>query len=112
MRAAFYECDITPPLGENMPGYYRANPAEDVLERIYAKGIENCGELSYYIFDTAYLTVSSDGLPFLDVKTKVYFEKDGKITEQDLCSLVIFKQEPSDDLLKTEFTKKNNVNLP
>ncbi|MBQ8311456.1 MAG: neutral/alkaline non-lysosomal ceramidase N-terminal domain-containing protein [Clostridia bacterium] len=39
MRAAFYECDITPPLGCNMPGYYCANPAEDVLERLYAKAL-------------------------------------------------------------------------
>ena len=39
MRVGFYECDITPPLGCNMPGYYRANPAEDVLERIYAKAM-------------------------------------------------------------------------
>ena len=39
MRAAFYECDITPPLGENMPGYYRANPAQDVFEPLYAKAV-------------------------------------------------------------------------
>ena len=37
MRAAFYECDITPPLGGNMPGVYRANPAMDVFEPLYAK---------------------------------------------------------------------------
>ena len=39
MRAAFYECDITPPLGGNMPGYYRANPAMDVFEPLYAKAV-------------------------------------------------------------------------
>lgn len=37
MRAAFYECDITPPLGGDMPGYYGPNPACDVFERLYAK---------------------------------------------------------------------------
>ena len=40
MRVGFYECDITPPLGCNMPGYYRANPATDVLERIYADAMD------------------------------------------------------------------------
>ncbi|MBQ7336190.1 MAG: neutral/alkaline non-lysosomal ceramidase N-terminal domain-containing protein, partial [Clostridia bacterium] len=39
MRAAFYECDITPPLGGHMPGYYRPNPAMDVFERLYAKAL-------------------------------------------------------------------------
>ena len=39
MRAAFYECDITPPLGGNMPGVYRANPAMDVFEPLYAKAV-------------------------------------------------------------------------
>ena len=39
MRAAFYECDITPPLGGDMPGYYGPNPAHDVFERLYAKAL-------------------------------------------------------------------------
>lgn len=39
MRAGFYECEITPPLGCNMPGYYRPNPAQDVFERLYAKAV-------------------------------------------------------------------------
>ena len=39
MRAAFYECDITPPLGGDMPGYYGPNPARDVFERLYAKAL-------------------------------------------------------------------------
>ena len=39
MRAAFYECDITPPLGGNMPGGYCANPAMDVFEPLYAKAV-------------------------------------------------------------------------
>lgn len=46
MKAAFYECDITPPLGGHMPGYYRPNPARDVFERLYAKAlvVEDEGE--------------------------------------------------------------------
>ncbi|MBE6696059.1 MAG: hypothetical protein E7587_06350 [Ruminococcaceae bacterium] len=39
MRAAFYECDITPPLGENMPGGYCENRAMDVFEPLYAKAV-------------------------------------------------------------------------
>ncbi len=39
MRAGFYECDITPPLGGHMPGYYRPNAAMDVFERLYAKAL-------------------------------------------------------------------------
>ncbi len=46
MRAAFYECDITPPLYCDMPGYYRHNPAEDVYDRLYAKAlvVEDAGK--------------------------------------------------------------------
>ena len=29
MRVGFYECDITPPLGGDMPGYYGHNIAHD-----------------------------------------------------------------------------------
>ncbi len=39
MRAGFYECEVTPPLGGHMPGYYRPNPATDVVERLYAKAM-------------------------------------------------------------------------
>ena len=48
MKAAFYECDITPPLGGYMWGYYKKNDAMDVNERLYAKAavIEKNGELA------------------------------------------------------------------
>ncbi len=39
MRAGFYECEVTPPLGGHMPGYYRPNPATDVVDRLYAKAL-------------------------------------------------------------------------
>ncbi len=39
MRAAFYECEVTPPIGGHMPGYYRPNPATDVVERLYTKAL-------------------------------------------------------------------------
>lgn len=48
MRAGFYECDITPPIGGYMPGQYYEVLAEKVLEKLYAKAvvIENDGELA------------------------------------------------------------------
>lgn len=39
MKAAFYESDITPPLGGFMWGYYTKRIAEDVFEKLYAKAI-------------------------------------------------------------------------
>jgi len=48
MRAAFYECDITPPLGGFMWGMYSPRHAQDVIDRLYAKAvvIEDSGELA------------------------------------------------------------------
>ena len=45
MRAGFYECDITPPLGGFMWGHYRFIQAAEVFEKLYAKAvvIENDG---------------------------------------------------------------------
>jgi len=37
MKAAFYEREITPPLGESMPGYFAVRIAEDVADKLYAK---------------------------------------------------------------------------
>ena len=44
-RAGFYEKEITPPLGFNIPGYFNARYANGVKERLYAKAmvIENDG---------------------------------------------------------------------
>ena len=39
MKAAFYECDVTPPLGGYMIGYYSERLAGDVAERLYAKAV-------------------------------------------------------------------------
>ena len=46
MRAGFYECDITPPLGGFMWGHYNERLAENVLDRLYAKAfvVEDKGE--------------------------------------------------------------------
>ena len=37
MRCGFYEKEITPPLGESVPGYFCPRPATDVWDKLYAK---------------------------------------------------------------------------
>ena len=39
IKAAFYECDITPPLGGYMTGYYCKRLGDDVANRLYAKAL-------------------------------------------------------------------------
>lgn len=46
MKSAFYEKEITPPLGYNLPGYFSFRGSTDVLDRLYAKTlvVEGGGE--------------------------------------------------------------------
>ena len=37
MKCGFYEKEITPPLGESIPGYFCARPTTDVWDKLYAK---------------------------------------------------------------------------
>ena len=48
MRAAFYECDVTPPLGGFMWGHYHDVRAKTVHDRLYAKAlvVEDAGEVA------------------------------------------------------------------
>ncbi len=48
MRAGFYECDITPPLGGFMWGHYRLINAQDVYNKLYARAVvvENEGNVA------------------------------------------------------------------
>lgn len=75
MRAAFYECDVTPPLGGYMPGYGRKQIADDVFERLYSKAlvIENDGE---YV---AIIAIDTCGMPgdMHDIVTKRIYEYTG-----------------------------------
>ena len=59
MRAAFYECDITPPLGCFMWGHYRPSYAQTVHTNLYAKAVvvEENGELA------AIVVIDSCALP-------------------------------------------------
>ena len=58
MRAAFYECDVTPPLGGYMPGYGKKILANDVHERLYSRAavMEKDGEsFAIVAIDTCYV---------------------------------------------------------
>ena len=46
MKCAFYEKEITPPLGDDIPGYYANRVTEDVEDELYAKAVvfENDGK--------------------------------------------------------------------
>ena len=68
MRAAFYECDVTPPLGGFMWGHYRENIAQDVVDRLFVRAmvVEEEGEIA------AIVSVDTCALPpeMHDVVTK------------------------------------------
>lgn len=51
MRAAFYECDVTPPLGCFIWGSYRRVIANDVYDKLYVKAavFEDAGEIAIVI---------------------------------------------------------------
>ena len=75
MKTAFYECDITPPLGCYIPGHYKDIRAIDVADKIFAKAtvIENDGNLA------ALVCVDAVTLPaeMHDIVTKRVFEYTG-----------------------------------
>lgn len=55
MRAGFYECDVTPPLGCYIWGFYDERFAENVYERLFVKAVvvENDGDVaSILVMDT------------------------------------------------------------
>ena len=55
MRAGFYECDVTPPLGGFLWGHYQEKFAEDVFERLHVKSVvvESDGNVAaFLIMDT------------------------------------------------------------
>jgi len=82
MRAAFYECDVTPPLGGFMWGHYTPKYAEDVIDRLYVKAlvVEEEGELA------AIVVVDTCALPpeMHDIVTKRITEYTG-IPAERVC---------------------------
>lgn len=75
MRAAFYESDITPPLGGYMTGYYRERRAEDVYEKLFAKAlvVEDNGNIAAIVAIDACLMTDE----IHDVVTKRIYEYTG-----------------------------------
>ena len=51
MRVAFYESEITPPLGGLMWGYYSQRFSQDVFDRLYARAtvIEDGGNYAAFV---------------------------------------------------------------
>lgn len=82
MRAAFYECDITPPLGGYMWGHYHDVRAYDVHDRLYAKAVvvEDGGEYA------AIVVVDTCALPeeMHEIVTKRIYEYTG-IAPERVC---------------------------
>ena len=82
MKAAFYESDITPPLGGFMWGHYRDVRANDVNERLYAKALvlESKGEIAAIVaVDTCIIPEEMH-----DIVTKRIFEYTG-ISQDKIC---------------------------
>ncbi len=83
MRAAFYECDVTPPLGGFMWGSYSKDErAYDVFERLYAKALvtECDGEIAAVVaVDTCAISPEMH-----DIVTKRIYEFTG-ITPDRVC---------------------------
>jgi len=82
MRAAFYECEATPPLGGFMWGHYREKLAEDVVDRLYVKAVvtEDKGEVA------AIVVIDSCSIPpeMCDIVTKRIYEYTG-ISPDRVC---------------------------
>lgn len=63
MRCAFYEKEITPPLGGDLPGYFGHRFAEDVEDRLYAKAAVFAGDSDDPSQMTAILVLDSEKIP-------------------------------------------------
>lgn len=82
MRAAFYECEVTPPLGGYMWGYYSKQIAKDVFERLYTKAVvvEEEGNVA------AIISIDTCSIPadMHDAVTKRIYEYT-KIRPENVC---------------------------
>ena len=82
MKAAFYEADITPPLGCYLSGYFSRRFAKDVYEKLYAKAVvvENNGEtIALLSFDSCFMPNEAH-----DIITKRIYEYTG-ISPERVC---------------------------
>lgn len=82
MKAGFYECNITPPLGCYIWGYYGPHFGEDIDEELFAKAvvIEDDGEVA------AFVAIDSCSIPadLHDIVTKRIFDYTG-IEAERIC---------------------------
>ena len=82
MKAAFYECDITPPLGGFMWGHYKEIRAKEVHKRLYAKAVvldDGKTTSAIVVVDTCILPEEMH-----DIVTKRVFEYTG-ISAENIC---------------------------
>lgn len=63
MRCGFYEKEITPPLGGDLPGYFCHRFAENVEDRLYAKAAVFAGDSDDPNQMTAILVLDSEEIP-------------------------------------------------
>ena len=82
MKAAFYECDVTPPLGGFIWGYYKERYACDVIKRLYSKAVVIKNDESV----VAILTIDTCVIPeeMHEIVTKRIFEFTG-IRPESVC---------------------------
>ena len=92
MRAAFYESDVTPPLGGYMWGHYREKRAAEVHERLTAKAVvvEDAGEVA------AIVVIDSCAIPeaMRDIVTARIEEYTG-IPAERVCLASIARRSPA-----------------
>ena len=58
MKSAFYEKEITPPIGYNLPGYFNFRGSTDIIDRLYAKAlvVENGEKIAIVAIDALFAT--------------------------------------------------------
>ena len=81
MRAAFYECDITPPLGGFVWGHYSEQRPQDIRDRLFARAMVTEGDDGTI---AAFVTVDCCALPpeIHEIVTKRIYEYTGIRPEQ------------------------------
>lgn len=69
LRCGFYELDITPRLGSDIPGYYFRRPADGVLDNLYVRA------LAIEVDGVCALVMSVDAIAFMEETRRVAVEK-------------------------------------
>lgn len=84
LKCGFYELDITPRLGSDIPGYYIHRPADGVRDNLYVRA------LAIEVNGVCALVMSVDAIAFMEETRKVAVEKitaaTGIPSDRILCS--------------------------